>query len=84
MVSNLRRVFLTHVQRAGIKPVGQIHPQVIRKSCGQNWADRLPIHVVTELMGHSSIVTTQTYYTQVDPEQELRAVNVIEQMLAKT
>jgi len=33
------------------------------------------------MMGHSSIVTTQTYYTQVDPEQELRAARVIEEML---
>jgi len=83
MVNNLRRDFLQHVQRAGIRPVGKIHPHVIRKSCCQNWADRLPIHVVKELMGHSSIVTTQTYYTQVDPEQELRAAKVIEEMLAE-
>lgn len=49
-----------------------------RKSCGQNWANHLPMNVVKELMGHADISTTTEFYTTVTNEQEIQAQWVIE------
>jgi len=49
-----------------------------RKSCGQNWANHLPMNVVKELMGHASISTTAEFYSTVTPDHEAHAQWVIE------
>jgi len=54
MVNNVLRDFRSHYKRAGIKPVGKLTIHTLRKSCGQNRADNLPMNVVKELMGHSN------------------------------
>ncbi len=41
-----------------------------RKSCGQNWANHLPMNVVKELMGHADISTTAKFYSAVSKEHE--------------
>lgn len=68
---------------AGTKPVGKltIHIHTLRKSCGQNWADDLPMNVVKELMGHSSIATTQEFYTQVNSDHEAKAANILQRLI---
>ena len=81
MVNNVLRNFKAHCKLAGIKPVGKLTVHTLRKSCGQNWADHLPMNVVKELMGHSSISTTQEYYTQVDSDHEAKAARVIDSLL---
>ena len=55
----------------------------LRKCAAQNWADHLPINVVKELMGHSSIATTQEYYSQVDSDHEAKAARVIQNLLSE-
>jgi integrase len=55
----------------------------LRKCCGQNWADYLPMNVVKELMGHSNISTTQEFYTTVDRDHEKKAAQVVQQLLDK-
>lgn len=67
--------------RAGIKPVGKLTIHTPRKSCGQNWADHLPMNVVKELMGRSSVATTQEFYTQVDSDHEAKAARVLQQLI---
>jgi integrase len=81
MVNNVLREFKRHIKRAGIKPVGKLTIHTLRKSCGQNWADNLPMNVVKELMGHSNIATTQEFYTQVDSDHEAKAARVIQELL---
>ena len=81
MVNNVLREFKRHIKRAGIKPVGKLTVHTLRKSCGQNWADNLPMNVVKELMGHSNIATTQEFYTQVDSDHEAKAARVIQELL---
>ena len=81
MVNNVLRDFKGHIKKAGIKAIGKLTIHTLRKSCGQNWADNLPINVVKELMGHSSISTTEEFYTQVDRDHERKAARVIQQML---
>ncbi|MHC4530988.1 MAG: hypothetical protein ACYSXD_05430, partial [Planctomycetota bacterium] len=44
--------------------------------------DGLGIKVVKELMGHSSIDTTQKFYTQVDAEHRAKAAAVLDELLA--
>ena len=81
MVNNVLREFKSHFKRAGIKPVGKLTIHTLRKSCGQNWAYHLPMNVVKELMGHSSIATTQEFYTQVDQDHEAKAARVIQRLI---
>ncbi len=81
MINNVLRNFKGHYKRAGIKPVGKLTIHTLRKCAGQNWADHLSMHVVKELMGHSSISTTQIYYTQVDADHEAKAARVINHLL---
>ncbi len=73
MVNNVLRDFKGHSRQAGIKPTGKLTIHTLRKSCGQNWADHMSMHVVKELMGHSSIATTQEFYTQVDKDHQIQA-----------
>jgi len=81
MVNNVLRDFKEHFKRAGIKPVAKLTIHTLRKCCCQNWADHLPMNVVKELMGHSSIATTQEFYTQVDRDHEAKAAMVIQRLI---
>ena len=67
--NNTLRGFKQRVRRAGIETwtlTLTVHD--LRKCCGQNWADVLPMNVVKELMGHSNIQTTAKFYNQVTAE----------------
>ena len=81
MVNNVLRNFKAHYKRAGIKPIGKLTIHTLRKCCGQNWADHLPMNVVKELMGHSKVETTLEFYNQVDADHEAKAARVIDEML---
>ena len=81
MVNNVLRSFKNHCRRAGIKPVGKLTIHTLRKSCGQNWADNLPMNVVKELMGHSKVETTLEFYNQVDAQHEEQAARVIQRLI---
>jgi integrase len=81
MVNNVLRDFKRHFRWAGIKPVAKLTVHTLRKSCGQNWADHLPMNVVKELMGHSKAETTLEYYSQVDKDHEQKAARVIQKLL---
>ncbi len=56
----------------------------IRKSCGQNWANHLPIHVTMKLMGHSSVTTTQMFYSQVEPHHHIQAAEAIQKLVEES
>ena len=61
--------------KAGIRPV---HPHMLRHSFGTALADKnVPVERIRELMGHSSIQTSQIYIT-VSTEQKRRAVERID------
>lgn len=81
LVNNILRNSKSHIKRAGIKPVGKLTVHTLRKCCGQNWADHLPMNVVKELMGHSNISTTQEFYTTVDRDHEKKAAQVVQELL---
>ena len=52
----------------GICKAAEVVPATIhdlRRSAITNWARRLAIHIVQDLAGHASIVTTRTYYLSV-------------------
>jgi integrase len=81
MVNNVLRNFKSHVKRAGIQPVGKFTVHTLRKCAGQNWADALPMNVVKEFMGHSSIATTQEFYSTVDRDHEKKAAESVQRLL---
>lgn len=79
MVNNVVRDIRTHAEkRAGLKLDGALTMHCFRKSCGQNWADHLPMNVVKELMGHADIGTTAEFYSTVTEEHEAKAQCIIE------
>jgi integrase len=81
MMNHVRREFLIHVKRAEIKPNGSFTVHTLRKCCAQNWADYLPANVVKFYMGHSSIETTNRYYSIVDESHLLRTREAMDKML---
>ncbi|OHB52628.1 MAG: hypothetical protein A2Y12_03670 [Planctomycetes bacterium GWF2_42_9] len=81
MVNNVGRELSRHLKNAGIKLDGKFSIHTLRKSCGQNWADVLPMNVVKELMGHADISTTAEFYNQVDKTHRLLAANSIQTLL---
>ena len=63
-IMNINRNIKLSIKRAGLKLwTKPLHS--LRKSCITDWAERYPIHAVKEWAGHSSIATTQSFYTQV-------------------
>ena len=83
MVNNVLRNFQIHFKRAGIKSIAKLTIHILCQSCGQNWADYLPMNVVKELMGQSSIATTAEFYNQVDPDHEAKAARVVQRLIDK-
>jgi integrase len=73
LMNNMLRRFKTICHRADVGPI-TIHD--LRRSCITNWAQHLPIHVVQQLAGHSSIKTTQQFYLsiQIDDVKKAQAV----------
>jgi integrase len=80
MMNNTLREFQRHAKRAGIAGYDSLTVHTLRKSCGQNWANHLPIHVTQAYMGHADISTTQQFYLKVCEEHADRARWVIEQV----
>lgn len=80
MMNNTLREFRRHARRAGIPELDKLTVHSLRKSCGVNWANHLPIHVTQAYMGHADITTTQQYYLSVGEEHARRAAWVIEQV----
>ncbi len=83
VICNVLKRFKARVKRAGIEPVGKFSIHTLRKCAGQNWADYLPMNVVKELMGHSSIETTAEFYSTVDEDHERKAARVVQDLLSK-
>jgi len=71
--NNVLTTIRRHAKWAGLKLDGQLTMHAFRKSCGQNWADHLPMNVVKELMGHADISTTAEFYSTVSEEHEAHA-----------
>jgi len=80
--NNVIRNFHRRVLWAGIEPKDkELTVHVLRKCCGQNWANTLPINVVKEFMGHSSVDTTEKFYSTVDDEHFDRATKTMNDLL---
>ncbi len=73
LVNNLSRRLATLRKQAG---AAQFTFHDLRRSCITNWAQKLPIHVVQKLAGHSDIKTTQAYYlsVQMDDLEKARRI----------
>lgn len=82
VMNNTLRDF-QRIQRAALGPdaeLGTIHD--IRKTFGTHAAHRVPMHVLQECMGHSTITTTATFYTKVRDE-DAQAIRDLFQPKAK-
>ncbi|MCP4452141.1 MAG: hypothetical protein GY809_11815, partial [Planctomycetes bacterium] len=66
MVNNVGRDFERHARIADIRFDGHFSIHTFRKSCAQNWADYLPANVVKFFLGHSTLSTTNRFYSIVD------------------
>jgi hypothetical protein len=68
-------------KRAGIKFTVKFTAHTFRKTCAQNWADRLPANVVKFYLGHSDMNTTNKFYSIVDQSHLNLTRNVMNEML---
>jgi integrase len=79
--NNIPRNFQRRVRAAGIDAAGKkLTVHILRKCCLQNWMNYAPMNVVKNLAGHSSIETTERFYSQVD-ESHLDNVAKVADML---
>jgi len=82
--NNIIRNFHRRVKWAGIETNDkELTVHVLRKCCGQNWANTLPMNVVKEFMGHSSIDTTEKFYSTVDDDHFDKAKETMNDLLEK-
>ena len=80
--NNIIRDFKRRIKQAGINQVGKkLTVHILRKCCIQNWANTLPMNVVKELAGHSSIETTNRFYSTVDDAQLEAAARETDRLL---
>jgi integrase len=79
--NNLIRSFNVICRRAGVKKC-TLHD--LRRSAITNWAQKLPIHVVQQLAGHSDVSTTRKYYLSVRSEDLVLAGKILNGILAGT
>jgi len=80
--NNVVRNFHRRVKWAGIDTEGKaLTVHTLRKCCGQNWAETLPMNVVKHLMGHSTIATTERFYSTVDDDHYKRAAAAMDKLL---
>jgi integrase len=78
MCNNLLRNFKGHCWKAGIITDDKLTIHCLRKSYAQNLANNnIPIATLKNLMGHSSIRCTETYYLKAFTPNELAAVKVL-------
>ena len=77
-VNNIVKNFTKLRKKAGIDKC-TIHD--MRRSAITNWAQHLPIQVVQQFAGHSSITTTRKYYLTVRSENIASASKIINEML---
>ena len=82
MVNNVGRDVRSHLRRAGIATEAPMTIHTFRKSFGQNHANAgTPLHVLQQLMGHSSITTTREFYLQAADANEQTARKQYEELL---
>lgn len=84
MVNNTNARFVSYCRKAGIVTSDRLSVHCLRKSFGQNLADRsVPMHTLKDLMRHSSIRTTEKFYLKVSDENRKKAVRLLEEMMGK-
>ncbi len=80
LVNNTVRDLRAHAVKAGLTDCEKLTVHCFRKTCGQNWANHLPMNVVKELMGHASITTTAEFYTAIEESAADRLREVFERV----
>lgn len=81
MANNVIRSIRLHAKKAGIEPTAPLTIHAFRKSCGQNWANHLPMHLAQVFMGHADIATTAEFYSKVTADDVRRAQRVAESVV---
>jgi integrase len=80
--NNLTRNFHRRVRQAGIETLGKnLTVHTLRKCCLQNWQNYVPMNVVKVLAGHSSITTTEKFYSTIDESHLDNAAKVTDELL---
>lgn len=71
--ANIRQMVRRRARRAGIE--GRVHPHALRHWCATSMArNRVPLHVVSMQLGHSSLAVTSHYLRNVEPHETQAAV----------
>ena len=82
MLNNYARSFKKACRRAGIETDDRLMASCCRKSYGTNLANLgTPVHTLKELMGHSSIITTQKYYLKSTDANKKQAVEGLDRLM---
>jgi integrase len=81
MLANPHRKFVTYCTKAGIHTSERLFIHCLRKSFGTNLSDLgTPVHTLKDLMGHSNIQTTMSYYIKSSDANKMKAVEGLEKL----
>lgn len=73
--SHLRRLVHRLAERAGVASARGLHPHALRHGAARRWAHAgVSLHVVSAMLGHSSLGVTAAYLSRVTPEESARAL----------
>ncbi|MBI9016306.1 MAG: site-specific integrase [Phycisphaerae bacterium] len=82
MILNTHRKFHLYCQKAGIITNDRLSVHCLRKSYGTNLADAgTPVHTLKDMMGHSDIKTTMSFYIKSTDANKQKAVEALERMM---
>ena len=79
--NNVIKNFHRRLRQAGIVTEKKLTVHVLRKCCIQNWANSQPMNVVKQWAGHSSIETTNRFYSTVDDRHYKAAARETDRLL---
>ncbi|RJP32202.1 MAG: hypothetical protein C4547_14385 [Phycisphaerales bacterium] len=83
MLNNPLRTLKGDLKRAGIELSAQFDMKGLRKSFAQNAANAgVPPRTLADLMGHSDVKVTMTYYNRVTDANKREAAKAINRLLA--
>jgi integrase len=79
------RDFKIYCRKAGIKTDKKLTLHCLRKSYATNLANAgIPVNTLKDLLGHSSVAVTMSYYVSSLDENKKKAVGILDRMMKTT
>ena len=84
MLNNFNRQFRVYCSKAGIETTDELSQHCLRKAYGTNLANLgTPVYILKDLMGHSHIETTMSYYIKSIDANKRKAIKGLDGLMGQ-